>query len=173
MATWIPLLVRAEDYSEFTAMVAGREADRQDGALPAVASSSVPSVAEPEAPAALAVALASYPAWPEDLLRRLAAGTALTAQRWTRALDVVAASDDQTWFTTSEIAAKSGMALNEWRDAPRKLPQHLKANYPDAPRTDRGHAAWPLLAKSITKAEISWAMTPEAKATWRRIRGIS
>lgn len=172
MTNWVPLLVRVEDYSEFAAIVVEREADRGDAELPGVTLAAVPRALAAEERDDLAGLLAVYPSWSEDALRRLAAGTALTAQRWARALDVVAASDDQTWFTTSEIAEKSGMAINEWRDAPRKLPQHLKANYPDAPRHADGSIGWPLLAKSITSAEVSWAMTPETKAIWRRIRSL-
>lgn len=84
----------------------------------------------------------------------------------------VAASDSQVWFTTSEIAEWAGMTMNEWRDAPRKLPQHLKANYPNVPRAENVRLAWPLLAWSLTNAELSWAMPPETKAAWRKIRGI-
>lgn len=171
MTSWIPLLVRTEDFSEFAAMVAEREVDREEDDTPIAVASAVPSTV-PEEPDGLTALLASYPSWPETALRRLAAGAALTAQRWTRALDVVAASDDQTWFTTSQIAEKSGMTINEWRDAPRKLPRHLKANYPDAPRHADGQIAWPLVAKSITSAELSWAMTDETKAAWRRVRGL-
>lgn len=172
MTHWIPLLVRTEDFNEFAAMVVEREADRGDDDSTVFASSPPQPQVEAEERDDLATLLAAYPSWTEDALRRLSAGTALTAQRWTRALDVVAASDEQTWFTTSEIAEKSGMAINEWRDAPRKLPQHLKANYPDAPRHADGSIAWPLLAKSITSAEVSWAMTPGTKVLWRRIRGL-
>lgn len=173
MTNWIPLLVRTEDYSEFAGMVAERELERVDGDAPLVISNALaPLTSKAEESDALSEILAAYPSWPEDLLRRLANGSTKTAQRWTRALDVVAASDVQAWFTTSEIAKKSGMTINEWRDAPRKLPQHLKANFPDAPRTTEGHLAWPLRAMSITSLEVSWAMTPETKATWREIRGI-
>jgi hypothetical protein len=168
---WIPLLVRAEDYMEFAALVTQREAGRSD-ALDDVRTESLPTVSTVGEPSLADAELNAYPSWSEDLLRRLARGSEKTAQRWAMALDVVTASDDQTWFTTSEIAERSGMGLNAWRDAPRKLPVHLTAQYPDAPRTAEGHRAWPLLGKGLTGVEVSWAATPAVKASWRKIRGL-
>lgn len=177
MSAWIPLLVRSEDYAELAAIVAEREEKRDDETLPTVsmdegAGADRAFMTSTTDETDYSAALAAYPSWSVDELTRLASGAALTAQRWTKALDVVAASDSQVWFTTSEIAERAGMTINEWRDAPRKLPQHLKANYPNAPRAENGRLAWPLLAWSLTSAELSWAMTPETKVAWRKIRGI-
>lgn len=59
-------------------------------------------------------------------------------------MDAIAAGG-ANWYTTSEVAEMSGLTVNEWRDAPRKISRHLKAHYQDAPVHD-GSISWPLLA---------------------------
>ncbi|GGF48689.1 hypothetical protein GCM10011519_23390 [Marmoricola endophyticus] len=176
MSRWIPVLVRAEDYAEVTALVAARESDRRPETWPADPEPLTVTDLDP-APASRSSkaddALASYPSWPESALRRLAGSDVVTAQRWARAMDVCAAAQpDDPWRTTTQIAELSQMSVTEWRDAPRKISRHLKANYRDLPSW-RGHLAWPLLAWGLSRgSEVSWAMTPATRERWRRVRDV-
>lgn len=112
-----------------------------------------------------------HPSWPVDALRRFAASEVTTVQRWVRAMDAIAADDAKVWFTTTEVSERSGLTINEWRDAPRKITRHLAAHYPEVPRTADGELAWPLKAWSFGY-EVSWAMTPATKSIWRELRGL-
>lgn len=176
MTRWIPVLVRLEDYAEITSLVAKREASRRQEVSEVVELDS--ALATPPASAITdphADLLAAMTPWEVDDLRQLAHGTSQTAQRWTRAMDVccAVADTDNPWLGTSEVAARSGMKINEWRDAPRKMTRHLKANYPNIPVDARGDQVWPLLAKSKAGShELHWAMNAEQARRWRTARGI-
>lgn len=169
---WIPVLVRIEDYEEVAAWVAARE-DSRDGKAAALGSTSVTGTgrAGGETPAGAPQVLNEYPAWPTEALQRLANSSFLTAKRWTRAVDVCA-SAEKTWLTTSEIAERAGMSINEWRDAPRKLPRHLKKHYSTLPASPDGGLAWPLVAWGVPgSGEVSWAIPPTTKERWLEVRG--
>ncbi|WP_248581267.1 hypothetical protein [Nocardioides sp. InS609-2] len=65
------------------------------------------------------------------------------------------------------------MTVNEWRDAPRKITRHLKANYPNVPLDSHGLHIWPLLAKGKPGSqEVHWAMNAEQASSWRKVRGL-
>lgn len=178
MTTWVPVLVRLEDYEEITRLIADREAGREDQmefAGPSavltsnVASSTVAGDPDDEQ-------LASWTPWSHDDLRKLAEGTSATARRWTLAMDACCevADTEQHWLSTSEVAERTGMTVNQWRDAPRKLTRHLKANYPSVPLDEEGHHVWPLLAKwKPGSGEVHWAMNTEQAARWRKVRGMA
>lgn len=169
---WIPILVRLEDYDEMAAWVARREEERgAEGGTPLLAAVGMGGQKGDRASSAADDWLRGYPSWPEEALERLAESEAVTAQRWVRALDVCAASE-KDWLTTSEVAYRAGMPINEWRDAPRKIPRHLRTHYPDLPESPAGGLAWPLVAHGMPgSGEISWAMTETTRQRWRTVRG--
>lgn len=180
MSRWVPVLVRLEDYADITSLVAEREAGRRrDSSEDAVSVEVDRQTHTPPRPTSIsdphAEQLAAWVPWEIEDLRQLAAGTSQTAQRWTKAMDVCCevADTDAPWLGTSEVAARSGMTISEWRDAPRKMTRHLKANYPDVPVDSRGNQIWPLLAKSKAGSnELHWAMNTEQARRWRTVRGI-
>lgn len=166
-AGWIPVLVRLADYAVVTQLVATREAER--GQEP---NHTVSHRAELGGRATVDPLLATWPAWPEKALRRLAASSSLTAERWVRAMDAIAVGDAD-WYSTSEVAQLSGLTVNEWRDAPRKISRHLKAHYQDVP-VHEGHLVWPLRAggQPDKPDEVSWGMSPVTKGRWLQLRGL-
>lgn len=167
--TWIPILVRRQDYAEVAALILELETRRGPGQdLPSVDSGAAPTI-DPDD-----VRLESWTPWPLDQLRAFSQATSLTAQRWTRAMDVCCAAvgTERYWLSTSEVAERAGMTVNEWRDAPRKLTRHLKANYPDLPRDPEGGPIWPLMAMGKPGSpEVHWAMNHEQAKRWREVRG--
>lgn len=177
MTSWIPVLVRLEDYAEVTDQIAAREAARPAGqSVTPVdqvrALGDLPATALPATPEERK--LAAHIPWDVEDLARLAEGRTTTTQRWTRALDVMVDAGPGTWLPTSEIARRSGMTINEWRDAPRKITRHLQARYPNVPRNENGDAYWPLcaLGRSIPDngGEVWWAITAEMATRWRHVR---
>ena len=178
MSTWIPVLVRLEDYPEITAQIAAREADRSDGE-PVTPVDRVRGLDDQEVDARPTSPeekkLAAHLPWSVEDLARLAEGRTSTTERWARALDVLVDSGPGTWLPTSEVARRSGMTINEWRDAPRKISRHLRAHYPNVPKNSRGEAHWPLCVGgrgiSDNGGEAWWAITPEMAARWREVRG--
>lgn len=160
---WVPVLVPEVDYLDVCEFVAARQAERAGG-LPQSADGGEPTGSDPR--------LTASPAWPEEALRRLASSESVTAQRWARAMDAIA-QGDQDWYTTSEVAELSGLSVNEWRDAPRKITRHLKAHYTDVP-LHNGHLVWPLRpwTNPAKPSEVSWGMPPMTKQRWLKIRGL-
>lgn len=164
---WLPLLVRAQDYGPVTAFIAAREAQRQaqssdhapvptEGATEGEIGVLPPAEFDPEL---------KLVTWPVDQLRQLADSTYLTAQRWTHAMDVVAPHRGR--LVSSEIiAALTGMPINDWRDAARKLTAHLKAHY--------SVPGWPLLAVGGRHLglddQVYWGISTEQAELWREVR---
>lgn len=173
MSSWVPVLVRLEDYTEIAALVADREASRADSPTEVATTLDPKPIPVREADPHSAQ-LATWTPWSLDDLRSLANGTSETAKRWALAMDACceAVGSDQPWLSTSEVADRSGMSINEWRDAPRKITRHLKANYPNVPLDPKGDHIWPLLARSKPGSqEVHWAMNPEQAKRWREVRG--
>lgn len=172
MATWIPVLVRTEHYQAVARVIEQLEADHpeESGSGILIDAGDLRTVvsANPPHPSGLE----SRPSWNPRDLARLAAGSTVTTQRWSLAMDVCA-ENPGTFFPTSEIADRSGMTVVEWRDAPRKISRHLKIHFPDVPKDSSGHALWPLLAKTQPEnpGEVSWAITNEMASLWREVRG--
>ena len=167
MSKWIPLLVRIEDYSELASQVAAREAKRPDEAGP----TPEPRVALGETPRAATKAeelLARLKPWSLGELRQIidTAPTYKTMARWARAMDV-ASEHPEEFLSTAQIANVSGMSINEWRDAPRKLPQHLTAHFP-------ADIEWPLAAvggRELGKDDqVYWGATVEQAQRWLQVR---
>lgn len=171
MSRWIPVLVRLEHLEAVTRFIgeleASRGADNVGDMIEFVeATGGVHSFA-----AERRAELDARPSWTLEDLQRLARGETATTERWARALDVCAAAPE-TYLPTSEIARRSGMTIAQWRDAPRKIARHLKAQYPHVPRDEKGDAVWPLLAKSVPEhpGEVSWAITSEMARLWKQVR---
>lgn len=171
MSKWIPVLVRLEDLEAITRLIGELESSRTeydvDQSIEFVESHSDAGATATDRPAELA----SRVSWTSEDLQRLAKGETATTARWARALDVCASSPE-TYLPTSEIAKRSGMTIAEWRDAPRKITRHLKANYPNVPRDEKGDAVWPLRAKSVPEnpGEVSWAITSDMARLWKQVR---
>lgn len=162
--TWIPLLVPQEDYAELAALVLARTATRGGPDWSEVA----PSVVRDTRNSPDAVdALARFRSWSVDDLRQLANSSVTTAQRWRRAMDACARHVGE-FLSTRQVADATGMSVNEWRDASRKISRHLTANYPGAP-------GWPLVIQSARQVGESddqayWAITPDQAALWAQAR---
>ncbi|MDP9183895.1 MAG: hypothetical protein M3P04_14110 [Actinomycetota bacterium] len=170
MSKWIPLLVRIEDYPEMAALVAEREADHPDSPAEVTTSPGPVARASVDADAAL---LATWTPWSVEQLEAFSKFHSATAQRWTRAMDACceAVSSERPWLSTAEVAARTGMDVNEWRDAARKLTRHLRANFPNVPTGPDGEHIWPLLARGKAGSqEVHWAMNPEQAHRWRQVR---
>jgi hypothetical protein len=173
MSRWIPLLVRIEDYAELAALVAEREAHQPES--PVEVATSPGPVIRPAVDEA-AAALATWTPWSLEDLQALSKFESATAKRWTRAMDACceAVSSERPWLSTAEVAARTGMDVNEWRDAARKLTRHLRANFPNVPTGPDGEHIWPLLARGKAGSqEVHWAMNPEQAQRWRQVRGLA
>ena len=169
MTRWIPVLVRLEDYADIAAVVAERESKRPAEAAQTAPHIEVTARTATADPASSAVLEAHVP-WERDDLSRVAQGLTITTQRWTAALDECAKVPGQ-WLTTSEVAKRTGLRVNEWRDASRKLPRHLKTHYPTVPVGADGRSEGPLAVWTAPRAqEVSWAITPEMARRWAQVR---
>lgn len=171
MSQWVPVLVRLEDYAEIAALVAEREGSRTDSPKEVITSPAIPAAPASDPRDA---ELATHSPWSVEDLRALAAGTSETAKRWTLAMDAcsVAVGSGHHWLTTTQVAERTGMTINEWRDAARKITRHLRANFPNVPVDANGDHLWPLLAKNTPGSqEVSWAISAEQAKRWRRVRG--
>lgn len=141
-SAWIPVLVPEEHHTELVTMIATRLEEL--GVDASVADSIEIRLAAPTTRGAVATtdtsagdrALAAHVAWDVKSLRLLLANSTATARRWVKVLDVCAAEPDE-WISTQDIADRSGLSINEWRDACRKMASHQRKNYPD-------EAGWPL-----------------------------
>lgn len=170
MSTWIPLLVRVEDYAELAGLVATKEAERPEGSAPSIPELTVALGEEPRAATKAAELLMPLKPWSLDDLRQivLTAPVYKTMARWARAMDVAADHPGPTGFlSTAQMASTSGMSINEWRDAPRKLPQHLTAHFPAG-------IEWPLRAvggRDLGKDDqVYWGITIEQANRWKQVR---
>ncbi|MFK5645127.1 hypothetical protein ACI3ET_01245 [Ornithinimicrobium sp. LYQ121] len=163
---WMPVLVPVEDYLSVAEFLAARLAERSGPG------NGAGGVAGGDASTAVHPLLAAWPAWSEEPLRRLSESRSLTALRWARAMDAVA-QGSQDWYTTTEVAKASGLTINEWRDAPRKISRHLKVHYTDVPLHE-GHYTWPLRpwTNPDKPGEVSWGMAPASKERWLTIREL-
>lgn len=172
MSKWVPILVRLEDFAEIATLVADRELGRDDSECE-VDSAECSTKVMVSSEAAQQIPDMS---WSIEDLQALAKGASETAKRWALAMDACCevASSDNPWLSTSEVAARSGMSINEWRDAPRKITRHLKANFPNVPTDSDGQQAWPLRGEGKPGSqEIHWSMSVEQAKRWRQVRGAS
>lgn len=186
MTRWMPVLVRLEDYEEITRLIARLESERPAEDLTPVLAGMTVTTAIPHqsvTESSSAAERTEHPrlvgraSWSVEDLRRLCTSDALTAQRWTKAIDVCVAARDsgEEWLPTSEVAARSGMSVNEWRDAARKITRHLATNYPNVPVDESGRHVWPLAADGDhipnNGGQVWWAVTAQTAENWREVRG--
>jgi hypothetical protein len=164
VSTWIPLLVRQEDYTEFAAQVALREISRETtGASPTVTLGTATGPATKESEL-----LSTLKTWSTEALRRLAeSGDAFaTAERWGKAMDVMCKHVGE-FISSAQLAEEAGMSINQWRDAPRKLPAHLEKHYEPG-------IEWPLKAvggRELKKDDqVYWGITAEQAQRWLQVR---
>lgn len=159
---WMPLLVRAEDYTDAAAWVAERESLRRG---PSVSGGDLSERMRAEVETGKS---ATTPAWQEDSLVKLAAEKGRrTDERWAQVMEL-ACENPRTPLATSEVAHLTGMTLNEWRDAQRKFnSKHIHLHYP-------GETGWPLASfwggHVGAKDEIYVYATIEQADGWRQVR---
>jgi hypothetical protein len=198
MSKWMPVLVRDVDYLEVVALVAEREAGRADGGVDLHVDlvAGEPQVSgqgagrrNGQAPVEVAAHLETHaglggedprllprPSWSIEALKQLLTDRTKTGRRWVRALDVCATARDngELWLPTSEVASRTGMTVNQWRDACRKISPHLDAAFSGLPMNADGQAVWPLGDKSEfpgSGGEVWWAISLEMAVRWRQVRG--
>jgi hypothetical protein len=166
MNSWIPLLVRQEAYAEFATQVASPEVGREDWTvIPSVTSGL--GAATPGATKE-AELLATLKPWSMDALGRLAESGAefATADRWGKAMDVMCDHVGE-FISSDQLAAEAGMPINQWRDAPRKLPSHLTKHY-------EPNIEWPLKAvggRVLRKDDqVYWGITADQAQRWLQVR---
>ncbi len=176
MTTWIPVLVRLEDYAEITNLIATYEADRNDGEpiTPVSAVHDLGSLGVAAKPMSYEdEQLAKHVPWSLEDLATLAQGKTATTERWSLAMNVCAEAPEK-WLPTSEIAKRAGMTTNQWRDAPRKITRHLRAHFPDVPKDENGDAWWPLCVGGrdipANGGEVWWAITTEMGNRWSKVQ---
>lgn len=124
------------------------------------------------------VAFDEHKVWPLSALGRLAEGSTLTTQRWAKVMDLCAGAPEGAIFSTQEVSARTGIAVNEWRDACRKIGAHLRKHYPDVPIWDHepyaGEPVWPLVTISGRNLKVQdqlyVGITPEQANRWRQVR---
>lgn len=168
---WVPLLVPVEDYLELAGLVADRVRARVHAPVqsqPSVALATRWAAAPGRYGDVAAAELARLQPWTIEDLVHLASSGVVTARRWSRAMDVCAAHVNQ-FLSTEQIAQESGMTVNEWRDASRKMSRLLDRHFPSSPQ-------WPLCAvfgRQLGRDEqVYWAINRGQAGLWERARSI-
>ncbi|MGC5172119.1 hypothetical protein ACLQ2Q_15865 [Microbacterium sp. DT81.1] len=172
--TWVLLPVPQEDYDELRHMVDFRQQQRGESSAPSAEELQGKQLA---VNAALRAAFDEHKAWPASALARLAASTTATTLRFSQVMDLCSESPGSV-FSTEEIAERTGMSVNEWRAACRKIGAHLRKHYPDAPHWDRepyiGEPMWPLVNISGRRLKVRdqlyVGVTQEQAKRWKSIR---
>lgn len=158
---WIPILVRAQDYTDAAAWVAEREAQRRGVSTGEDLSDRIR--------AEVARGNANTPSWTLENLVKLATETGRrTDARWACVMDE-ASERPLTPLSTTEVAHLTDMTLNEWRDAQRKLhTRQRELHYP-------GEKDWPLASfwggDVGANDEIYVYATDEQADLWKQARG--
>lgn len=168
--TWVLMAVPSTEYALFKQMVDDRQRERGEPLAPPIAELRSSQLA---AEAAERAALDAHQPWPEDALRRFAAATTATTERFTRLMDICADKPGQ-WMSSEEVAEALGITLNEWRAACRKLPPHLTKHYSDAPHRTDGAVERPMVFLSGrdrgVRDQLYVTLTAEQAKRWRAVR---
>ena len=112
--------------------------------------------------------MATLKTWSMVALHQLAVSgdTLATAERWGKAMDVMCKHVGE-FISSDQLAAEAGMPINQWRDAPRKLPGHLAKH-------DESNIEWPLKAvggRVLKKDDqVYWGITAEQAQRWLQVR---
>lgn len=175
MATeWVLLPVPQEDYAELKQIVQYRQQQRGEASTPSTEELRGDELA---ADTVRRATFDAHKAWPASGLTRLAEESTLTTQRWARVMDLCAQSPGEM-FSTTAVSAKTGIPVNDWRDACRKIGAHLKKHYPEVPQQERGpHAGapmWPLVTISGRNLKVPdqlyVGITAEQADRWTSVR---
>lgn len=139
--TWTPILVPTEHYIDIATMIQQR---LDELGFEATTGSTIDIRLLPQAPAednhGVQAALDNHVPWAIENLTALIHNPTATAQRWRMAIDVCMNHIGE-FIPTETIAAESGMSVNVWRSACRKMTVHQRATYPS-------EATWPLATAS-------------------------
>ena len=178
--TWMLMAVPAEDYDELRHMVEFRQAQRGEQPAPTVEELRSEDL---KRAAVVRHAFEQHESWPQQALRRLADGSTATTERFSRVMDLCVTireeSPDLPVISTTAIAERTGMTVEEWRAACRKIGAHLEKHYPDVPRWTEGASAegrpmWPLVTISGRNLgvydQLYVGVTSEQARRWQRIR---
>ena len=175
MATeWVLLSVPQEDYAELKHIVEYRQQQRGATSSPSTEELRGDELAVDTVRRA---AFGEHKAWPASALTRLAEGSTLTTQRWARVMDLCA-QNPGVMFSTEDVSAKTGIPVNDWRDACRKIGAHLKKHYPEVPQWERephaGAPMWPLVTISGRHLKVPdqlyVGITAEQAERWTSVR---
>ncbi|PZE63612.1 hypothetical protein [Curtobacterium sp. MCBD17_021] len=139
--TWSPILVPTEHYADIALAVQHRLAELGfAGATGEVLSLEVVEGGTASASNDADAMLANHEPWEVSNLVLLLQNDTVTARRWVRAVDACAKEPD-AFMSTEQIAEATGMRVNEWRSACRKMTVHQRATYPS-------ETSWPLAVAS-------------------------
>ncbi|MGV9195102.1 hypothetical protein ACQ143_12225 [Microbacterium sp. MC2] len=180
--TWMLMAVPAEDYDELKRMVDLRQTQRGESAAP-----TVEELRSDELKRAAVVrnAFEKHEDWPDEALRRLAEASTVTTKRFTQVMDLCVVVREETpdfpLISTTDVAQRTGMSVDEWRSACRKIGAHLDKHYPDVPRwangsKSDGRPVWPLVGVSGRNLgmydQLYVGITAEQARRWRGIRDL-
>lgn len=175
MATeWVLLPVPQEDYAELKQIVEYRQQQRGEAPSPSTEELRGDELAIDTVRRA---AFGAHKAWPPSALMRLAEGSTLTTQRWAMVMDLCA-QNPGAMFSTQDVSAKTGIPVNKWRNACRKIGAHLKKHYPEVPQWERephaGAPMWPLVTISGRDLKVPdqlyVGITAEQAERWTSVR---
>lgn len=171
--TWEIVYVPEADAAEVRALVAERQASRNEPASP--------SVGELDEKRARIAALErrrldQQPAWPATAFAGLAEDKRETATRWAQVLDLAAATPGR-FISTEEVAAETDLSVSDWRSACRTL-RRILPSYEGVPTwADGGYAgelAWPLAdlaGRTLgVRDQLYVGMTAEQASVWLSVR---
>lgn len=172
---WILLPVPEEDHAELQRTVEHRQRQRGEAISPSAHELRGDDLV---IDTVLRAAFGEHKSWPASALARLAEGSTLTTERWAKVMDLCADAPEWTTFSTEEVSAKTGISVNEWRDACRKIGAHLKKHYPDVPLWERkpyvGDPVWPLVTIAgrdlKVRDQLYVGITPEQARRWKKVR---
>lgn len=163
--TYIPHLIPAEHYVDIVDLI--RERLDALGFEPSTGAVEIRlTTGAPETDRAVhgtQAALDEHTPWSVENLAALIENPTATSQRWRKAIDVCASHVGE-FLPTETIAAESGMLVNVWRSACRKMTVHQRATYPD-------ETSWPLATASGRDigepvGPLYVAITPEQANRW-------
>lgn len=178
--TWMLLAVPAVDYAELKHMVNFRQEQRGEAPSPTPEELSGEQL---KRDAVIRAAFDEHEAWPHSALERLAAATTITTDRFSQAMDICvdlrAENPAFPLISTTGLAERSGMSVEEWRAACRKINAHMEKHYTDVPRwpvesRGAGRPFWPLVnisGRSLGVHDQLYVGITELQAErWKKVR---
>ncbi|WP_251449404.1 hypothetical protein [Microbacterium sp. Marseille-Q6648] len=171
---WMLLAVPKQDYDELKHMIDFRQEQRGEPPAPSAEALRDTQLA---VEAVKRKVLDEHKPWPLEALSRLAEGSTITTERFSRVMDLCAHTPGE-FISTEGIAEETEMTVNEWRAACRKLGAHLRKHYPDVPTWEREPNAaqpmWPLAnvaGRNLqARDQLYVAITAEQAHRWSEVR---